>query len=362
MASYHLMNGDREVLLFDLDERYLKVIDNTFLPYPLKDYIEDTDITGYSAKAARDIESLRDFFAGRTLNLSRDNAKTILGVSSLPQTIKTSDRIEIMFACAGLSITDNFWVRKLGDARTFSDVNLRNHHLGDIAYEVSINGKYITISNEALRPDLATDGMFAKTWVRKKDGIYLWKTDRLEDNTNTKAELKASELLDNTNVHHVKYTPLRRGKKTIAVCKALTDNSTSLINAGDLKDWCTHTGQELLTFVEKHFLEDIAKMCVIDYILANPDRHLGNIHFLVDNYTNEIMCLAPLLDFNQALISDNFGVDLSEQIYDLTKEPMLDSAVKYFKDANLFLDESKFPKPCTERLSFVRHLTKNKNK
>lgn len=41
-------------------------------------------------------------------------------------------------------------------------------------------------------------------------------------------------------------------------------------------------------------------MNIIDYLIGNTDRHWGNWGVWVDNRTNKIMGLHPLMDFNKA--------------------------------------------------------------
>ena len=44
-------------------------------------------------------------------------------------------------------------------------------------------------------------------------------------------------------------------------------------------------------------------MKIIDYLIGNVDRHWGNWGFAVDNKTNKLGKLYPLMDFNKAFMS-----------------------------------------------------------
>ena len=44
-------------------------------------------------------------------------------------------------------------------------------------------------------------------------------------------------------------------------------------------------------------------MNVVDYLIGNTDRHWGNWGFLVDNKTNKLTKLHPLMDYNKAFLS-----------------------------------------------------------
>ena len=174
-----LRNGDIAVLQFNLDDSYIEVLNNQFLPFELKDYVKTTNFSsmGSIQDSVRYLETFKDFLANRTLNPSRDNAKAILNSVNLPQSMKTAERIQITLACNALTMTDNFWVTDENDTRTFQEVNLRNNHLKDAAYAIAVLGVNASATKEIMEPDISTNGMFPKTWYRDSSGIELWKTD-----------------------------------------------------------------------------------------------------------------------------------------------------------------------------------------
>ena len=368
----YLMNGDKAVLFYDLEDMIIKVIDNEYLPYPLKDYIKSTDLTnGIKGMLmnSRYIDALKDFLSNRVLNISRSNAKAILNSAEFPATTRTQDRIKICNACRGLSITDNFWLREDYENLLFKDVNLRNKHLYDAAFNVSILGNTLTISKEILQPDIGVQGMFAKTWNRLDNGIELWKTDKTSENINTKAEIRVSEILDNTNIVHVPYHAYMKDGVYIAVCPCITNDDYSMICAQDFKDWCIHTNKDFLSEVLRINTESFARMVVIDYLFSNTDRHLENFAFIIDNKTNAIIDMAPLYDHNQALIADVLGNDVSDLLYEPTGVSIRESALAYFDKADIFVDMDKCEKkrlfeffgthlPIKERFEYLKEYDK----
>lgn len=343
----YLNNGDKTVLYFDMEDEIMEVIDNDHLPYPLKDYVRSSDFSSPEAakESARHFTALRDFLSGRTLNLLRENAKAILTSCGFSQSGRTNERIAITLACNGLSMTDNFWTRNDSDNRRFEEVDLRNHHLKDAAYLISISGISESVQHEILAPDISTLGMFAKTWYRGENKSVLLKTDKMPDNANTRAELAVSEMLDRTYIPHVGYEKVIRDGLIISACDNITDASRSIISARDLKDWCEHQGVDFLDYVLSRFGEDLDAMSALDYVIANTDRHLENFYFYVDNETNLITQMAPLFDHNQALIADIFKTDVSDIKYALTDKTMLESAREAHERHKLFLPERFFDAP-----------------
>lgn len=330
-----LMNKNRPVLWYQMsdDETAIKILNNNLLPYSLKDYLHDTGTQSLN-RSISEISTLRDWLAGRTLSLSRDNAKAILNSAALPQSIRTDEKIRIVEACRGLSVTDSYWLKQDDENIVYDSVNLRHQHLKDAAFAVSIKGDTLSIQKEILAPDIGTKGMFRKTWYRSDDGIELWKTDRTPDFINTKCEVEASNILGTLGVNHVPYQLIQKDGILIATCPCITDDHTSLIAAQEIRDYCNHTKTDFNKFITPYETA-FANMAVCDYLIANTDRHIENWGFLVDTETNNITGPAPLYDHNQALISDYAGKDVADLIYDPTGKAILESAIMYFSKANI---------------------------
>lgn len=323
---YVLMNGNTPCLAFSDDFEEYSVLDNHMLPYSLKDYINETGVL-------KGMYAIRDFLANRTLNLSRENAKVILNVANLPQTLKTDDRLKIVLACRGLMMEDNFWIKKDGEDLQFEDVCLREHKLSEKSYDIAILGHYISATRKELTPDLAAKGMFPKFWHREKDGVYLWKSDQLHGEL-AQAEVKASEYIRQAGGNALSYELREKDEKWFSVSKCFTDDDFSLLTASDLSDYFAHTeekndGMTLQQYVESSWQANFADMVVCDYVLANTDRHLENWGFLVNNHTQEITSFSPLYDMNQALLSDQMHASLDELIYQPTDTTYWEAVKQY---------------------------------
>ena len=361
-----LMNGDIPVLEFDLEDMYLKVLNNQFLPYVLKDYIQTTDIHNFK-KSIKDIEVLRDYLSNRMLNLSRDNAKVILNVLALPQTLKTEDRIKIVLACRSLSMTDNFWTKENNEKLYFKDVCLRNHKLSEASFQIAVLGNHISAQLDDLKADLLTQGMFIKTWRRGKNGVELWKTDKTSDNINAKAEVEVSNILDAIypKIPHVFYRLEKENDLYFAVSDCFTNDAISFVSAQDVKDYCSHIGTSFEKYINDNFSTEMANMTILDYILANTDRHFENWGFLIDNNTNKIISFAPLFDHNQALIADIFHTDIDKLIYEPTGESFISSAIKASEKTNMVFNLDYFPDKyfgkCYERYNKMIHMNLEEN-
>ena len=62
---------------------------------------------------------------------------------------------------------------------------------------------------------------------------------------------------------------------------------------------------ELLAYYEEVGNGDtFRRMCVLDSLILNVDRHLGNFGMLIDNDTQQILGAAPIFDHNRSLLFD----------------------------------------------------------
>lgn len=299
--KHKLMNGNREVLLFDLDDMYIKVLDNQRLPYALKDYIMDSS----SAVTREDfillnrhINCIRDFLLSRLLDPDRPGAKTILISSALPQSYKTGEKIRTAIACHGLCVTDNFWLQEEGEYTDYASICLRTYHTSHKSYDIAILQHPMVAAKEELYHDITTGGVFPKFWKRQNGRLELWKTDITKDNSNTRTEILVSEMLDYSNIPPISYRKEMIDGRIFAVSECFTTDEEYFISAGDMAEYLEHTGSTatLSTLFPRAF----ADMACVDYIMANTDRNPGNYGFMADTETNEITRFADLFDHNNA--------------------------------------------------------------
>ena len=345
--TYILMNQNKEIMTFNLDTAEKTVLSNDLLPYALKDFVQDTkglDVTTVINQSF----VLRDWLCSRVLPLSRENAKAILNSSGLPQVNNTQERLKIVVACKGLSILDNYWIKESGESIRFEDINLREVPLHEVLVDISLSGRCISVSAEVLRNDITTNGMFAKVWQRKDGKLKLYKSDRTIDKVNTRAELTCSLILDSVGVNHIRYEKAILNDSLCAVCDCFTSTEKTFVSAQEVRDWCYHVGLDWKSFImQDAYREDIANMCVVDYVLANTDRHLENFGFMVDSQNN-LQCLAPLYDFNQALIADEFDTNIDNLVYSLFGESIWDTTKVLAQYSTIDFDKATLMNKCQE--------------
>lgn len=367
MRKRYLMNKNIEVMsyYYDSDNAIIfniEVLNNDYLPFELKDFISDSQSIDQNNNQIQNAV-VSDFFASRTLNLSRDNAKVILNVASLPQSMRTGDKLRIVDACRGVTMTDSFWIKEHGENLSFEDVDLRKKHLSEVSYKIAILGQHISATRDELVPDLSTDGMFPKYWKRENGKIYLYKTDNYKNNISTKAELTSSRILEDANINAIRYFSKEIDDRLFAISECIATDDLSLISMQSIKDYCTHTKQSFYDFISQKFITDFSNMCVVDYVIANTDRHFSNFGVLVDNNTNSITSFAPLFDHNQSLLMDDPSNkdELDNLIYEPTGKFFIETIKEYAKLSDCSFDNIDMPEKCKERWNRVLKYKNNEN-
>lgn len=305
----YLMNKDIPVLWFDTGDKIIEVLNNDMLPFQLRDYIKSSSELTTLSQMINNYDALRHFFADRVLTLSRQNAKQILISIQNTQKLTEEESYKLSLSCRGVSISDSYWVKQDEENIVFSEIDVRNTPLSSIVFQVSMKGTPITLQRSILAPDIATGGMFSKTWVRESDGLWLYKSDSTSEKINTKMELEVSKLLDNSNVSHVQYKPVTKDDVFCCKCKCMTSDKISFVDAEYVRDYYSHINKNFESFIMTNFSICFANMVVVDYIFANPDRHNNNWGFMIDTDTNKIISLSPIFDNNQAGIALLLGKD-----------------------------------------------------
>lgn len=338
-----LMLQNTEVLYFNLDEFVVQVIRNDLLPFSLRHAFTD----GRDIKSImNNVSLLREYLSSRVLSMSRDNIKQICALYKIPQLDSTENRIKLCLFCNGVSISDSYWVRADGSSKTFEDVNLRANKFGSIV-EASLYGIYPSATISKPSPELTTHGVFRKAWVRKDNKLYLLKSDRTTNNINTRMEVLASDILEcfHNRIDTVRYTGRVRntstGKHYVDKCENFVTAGVSFVEAWEVMEYCKRISLSYTDFLG--YDEKASSIALIDFLLVNTDRHTQNYGFMMDNVTGRLVSLAPLFDFNHALVADLMGVDAVNTISQMFNDgrTLLQLADHYRSSSSLSIDRDK---------------------
>ena len=260
-------------------------------------------------------ESLTRWLRHRTSPANRAYAQNFLSKNGLSE----NDFIGILQICKGLSLTDCYWVTYPNDQKTFAEVNLFDNRFSQVLSQIAFTG-YGSSPASKFRssPEFTTNGMLPKAWRRKEGKVLLYKggTSGLA-NTGKEpySEFYAAQVAEAMGIPHVTYGLSKWKGQLCSTCELFTSKDISFVPASTLIR--TSRISQIIDWFDDHgWKNDLADMLVLDAIIRNTDRHLGNFGFLVDNHTNQLLRPAPIFDNGLSLycyVMDNDLNNLSEQ-------------------------------------------------
>lgn len=260
-------------------------------------------------------ESLTRWLRHRTIPANRAYAQNFLSKNGL----RENDFIGILQVCKGLSLTDCYWVTYPDDQKTFAEVNLFDNRFSQVLSQIAFTGYGSSpVSKFRSSPEFTTNGMLPKAWRRKEGEVLLYKggTSGLA-NTGKEpySEFYAAQVAEAMGIPHVTYGLSKWKGQLCSTCELFTSKDVSFVPASTLIN--TSKISKIIDWYDDHgWKNDLAGMLVLDAIIRNTDRHLGNFGFLVDNHTNQLLRPAPLFDNGLSLycyVMDNDLSNLSEQ-------------------------------------------------
>ena len=304
----YLKLEDKIILKFDFEDRYYEILRPELLPFSLRDRLVDT--TRCKDKDLSKVwfnnqDALSKFFYNRSLSVRRENAKYIMNQLGIKQNNDFETRYKAMMLCKALSVSDNYWITDIENEK-WSDVDLSKNPLHEVLQQVALFGKSLTITGKLRSPEITGQGAYAKAWYRENDELYLFKANSIGGNE-CEREVSASHILDCFNVPHVAYELTTKEGKVVCKCRNMNFKNTSLVDSMEFDMWVSKNGKEVFEEARKIDSEMFYKTIIIDYLIANSDRHGGNWGFYMNNQTGRIACMHPLFDHNNAF--DNAFMD-----------------------------------------------------
>ena len=260
-------------------------------------------------------ESLTRWLRHRTIPANRAYAQNFLSKNGL----RENDFIGILQVCKGLSLTDCYWVTYPDDQKTFAEVNLFDNRFSQVLSQIAFTGYGSSpVSKFRSSPEFTTNGMLPKAWRRKEGEVLLYKggTSGLA-NTGKEpySEFYAAQVAEAMGIPHVTYGLSKWKGQLCSTCELFTSKDVSFVPASTLIN--TSKISKIIDWYDDHgWKNDLADMLVLDAIIRNTDRHLGNFGFLVDNHTNQLLRPAPVFDnglSSYCYVMDNDLSNLSEQ-------------------------------------------------
>ena len=211
----------------------------------------------------------------------------------------------------GLSLNDSLWICRADASLTWEQVNLYQNNFSDVTAQTAFAKGLHGLVLSSTSPEFTSEGSFEKCWIRENDGdIYLYKKGTsgsdsagFEPYSEFYASQFAAVLCENYvcyDLDDFKYTG-----NIVSRCKMFTTEDEGFIPIYKYLDSRkSYRIKEIETFLEPYgFADSFRDMIVLDSIIMNTDRHLGNFGFIVDNTTFRVKRFAPVFDHNMTLLA-----------------------------------------------------------
>ena len=210
----------------------------------------------------------------------------------------------------GLSLSDHYWVKPAGSNLSWDEVNFfENGFSPDVGD--ALLGKLSKTSDIDLRsPDWTCDGNLRKRWAILDGKRCLVKAGSGPFQQQPFNEVIAAKMADRLGITHIPYTLQWDDGIPYSVCEDFVTPETELIPAWRVmqiqkKDNQTSVYQHYRNCCEKLGVPGMAhaldQMMVLDYLIANEDRHFNNFGLLRSPDTLEWLGPSPIYDSGSSL-------------------------------------------------------------
>lgn len=284
--EYLLLNQDTPILQFSC-------VRNVF------GEVECRELEWLSETKPLAFHNLTDFLSARQAPKHREHIRELL------RRYGCDDLEGFLNVTHALSLNDTYWVKQADSSLAWGSVSLYHNEFDELVSNAAFDGRFSSVSLSTTSPEFGTDGQFAKCWARENGQILLYKSGSTTFEIEPLSEYLSCQIAERLQLLHVPYDLAFYRGKLISKCRLFTDEATGLVKAHDVLPKERRSVAAMLNYFASIGSEDaFRRMCVLDALILNTDRHLGNFGVLVENETQRVLRMAPVYDNNRSLLFD----------------------------------------------------------
>ena len=210
----------------------------------------------------------------------------------------------------GLSLSDSYWILPESSNINWYDLNFFENAFSEDVGDVLFGQESNIGTFDFNSPDNTTDGYLKKRWKIINGKRCLIKGGSNLERQQPFNEVIASKIMDRLGIDHAPYSILWEDDEPYSVCEDFVTRDTELISAWRImqtqkKDNSTSVYQHFVNCCKSlgapNVVPALDRMLVLDYIIANEDRHLNNFGLLRNAETLEWLGFAPIYDSGSSL-------------------------------------------------------------
>jgi hypothetical protein len=291
--NYYLNHKSHRVALITLDDETKKVIgvETVFNEEEMPVKLDGKNLVLDCGKLDRWIEN-------RGIPNSRENIAERLKTLN----VKTTKDLSVM--SYGLNLTDHYWISKQHDDKQWEALNFFDNDFSEDVGRILFENAEIREA-DVLSPDCTLNGNLEKMWRIIAGKRMLVKGGNDLDRLEPFNEKLASVIMDRLGIDHVRYDLFAQNNKAYCICECMVDRDHEFINAYYVYN-CKNDGKtegkyhDYIRILEHNGIPDahdaVDKMIVLDFLIANRDRHHGNFGIIRNANTLRWEKAAPLFD------------------------------------------------------------------
>jgi len=255
-------------------------------------------------RGTADRTALNEWWTDRSIPASRS------GIREALETLEISSTKMLLIRCYGLSLSDQYWICPERSGLTWEQVNffdnVFSNDIGDVLFGMNKKPDALNLSS----PDNTSDGNLKKRWKIIDGRRCLVKGGSNPFRQQPFNEVIAAGIMKRLGIPHVPYTLTWNKSAPYCICEDFVSKDTELITAWRIiqaqkKNNNTSVYQHFINCCETLGIDDavpfLDRMIVLDYIIANEDRHLNNFGLLRNAQTLEWCGFAPIYDSGSSL-------------------------------------------------------------
>lgn len=233
-----------------------------------------------------------------------------LGMQELLYAMNIHSSKALLTKSMGLSLSDQYWIKPVNSNIEWQEVNFFNNPFSEDMGNILLGDIHPSASLNLCSPDNTSDGYLKKRWKIINDKRCLIKSGELPFYQQPINEKIASTIMDKLEITHVPYDLLWRKGRPYSVCEDFISSETELVSAQrvmSIKPKANHHSAytHYVTLCKENGIDTIEhsldEMIVLDYIIANEDRHFNNFGIIRNADTLEWLEAAPIFDSGSSL-------------------------------------------------------------
>ena len=238
------------------------------------------------------------------------------GIREALETLDIASTKMLLVRCYGLSLSDQYWICPKGTNLTWDEINFFENAFSDDIGDVLFGTKKKENAFDFSSPDNTSDGNLKKRWKIIDGKRCLVKGGSNPFRQQPFNEVIATGIMERLGIPHIPYTVMWNQGAPYSVCEDFITGDTELIPAWRImqiqkQDNSTSRYQHFINCCEalgiKGVIPYLDQMIVLDYIIANEDRHLNNFGVIRNAETLEWLGMAPIYDSGSSLGYDKLA-------------------------------------------------------